>query len=59
MFLYGLVVDHGSSANFIAVNDADNVLHLALGAGMIALGLILGGRAAREGAGVRGSTLTA
>ncbi len=40
LWLYGLVVDHGSGANFIPVNDADNWLHLLLGAGMIALGVL-------------------
>ncbi len=40
LWLYGLVVDHGSGANFIPVNDADNWLHLVLGAGMIALGVL-------------------
>ena len=42
VFVYGLVVDMSSNANFIAVNDADNVLHLVLGAGMLALGFLLG-----------------
>ncbi len=45
LFLYGLVVDQNSAANFIPVNTADNYLHLGLGIGMIALGLILGRRA--------------
>ncbi|WFE61459.1 DUF4383 domain-containing protein [Micromonospora sp. WMMD712] len=40
LWLYGLAVDHGSGANFIPVNDADNWLHLLLGAGMIALGVL-------------------
>lgn len=44
--LYGALIDHESAANFVPVNDADNWLHLALGLGMIALGLI-GGRAAQ------------
>ena len=38
--LYGLVVDHDSSANFVPLNTADNWLHLVLGIGMIALGLV-------------------
>lgn len=45
LWLYGLVIDHHSSANFVPVNDADNWLHLFLGAAMILLGLI-GRRAA-------------
>ena len=28
LFIYGLVIDHDSSANFVPVNDADNWLHL-------------------------------
>ncbi|XVV06032.1 DUF4383 domain-containing protein [Actinosynnema sp. CA-248983] len=39
LWLYGLVIDHGSAANFVPVNTADNWLHLALGVGMVALGL--------------------
>ena len=49
LFLYGLVVDHGSSANFVPVNNADNWLHLILALGMLALGLVLGRRAAHTG----------
>jgi hypothetical protein len=40
LFVYGLVVDHNSAANFVPVNDADNWLHLALGIGMVALGVM-------------------
>ncbi|MFJ7213489.1 DUF4383 domain-containing protein [Amycolatopsis sp. NPDC098790] len=40
LWLYGLLIDHGSDANFVPVNTADNWLHLGLGVGMIALGLI-------------------
>ncbi|MEV4057018.1 DUF4383 domain-containing protein [Amycolatopsis sp. NPDC049688] len=40
LWLYGLLIDHGSDANFVPVNTADNWLHLALGVGMIALGLL-------------------
>ncbi|MFG1777957.1 DUF4383 domain-containing protein [Micromonospora sp. NPDC049048] len=40
LWLYGLVVDHNSGANFIPVNNADNWLHLFLGVGMIALGVL-------------------
>ena len=42
LFLYGLVIDHDSSANFVPVNDADNWLHLGLAVAMIALGVALG-----------------
>jgi ABC-type transport system involved in multi-copper enzyme maturation permease subunit len=40
LFVYGVAVDHDSSANFVPVNDADNVLHLGLAIGMVALGLV-------------------
>jgi arginine exporter protein ArgO len=40
LWVYGLAIDHDSDANFVPVNDADNWLHLALGVGMIALGLL-------------------
>jgi Domain of unknown function (DUF4383) len=42
LFIYGLVIDHDSSANFVPVNDADNWLHLILAVAMIGLGLLLG-----------------
>jgi hypothetical protein len=38
--IYGAVIDHEGAANFVPVNIADNWLHLVLGAGMIALGLV-------------------
>ncbi len=41
LFVYGLLVDDMSAANFIPVNLADDVLHLVLGLGMIALGAVL------------------
>ncbi|MGB2567091.1 DUF4383 domain-containing protein [Micromonospora citrea] len=41
LWLYGLVVDEDSAANFVPLNTADNWLHLFLGVGMIALGLAL------------------
>ena len=42
LFVYGLVIDQESSANFVPVNTADNWLHLLLAVGMVALGLALG-----------------
>ena len=42
LWLYGLIIDADSAANFVPVNTADNWLHFALGVGMIALGLLLG-----------------
>jgi Domain of unknown function (DUF4383) len=40
IFVYGLLVSQHSGANFIPVNDADNVLHAALGGSMVVLGLL-------------------
>jgi hypothetical protein len=40
LWLYGLVINSESAANFIPVNTADNWLHLLLGVGMIAAGLL-------------------
>jgi hypothetical protein len=42
LWLYGLLVGQDSSANFVPVNSADDWLHLILGVGMLALGLLLG-----------------
>jgi Domain of unknown function (DUF4383) len=41
LFLYGVVVEYQSTANFVPFDDADNVLHLLLGAGMITLSFLL------------------
>ena len=42
LFVYGMVVGERSDANFVPLNDADNWLHLLLGLGMVALGILLG-----------------
>jgi hypothetical protein len=42
LWLYGLLIDKTSTANFVPVNTADDWLHLVLGLGMIGLGLALG-----------------
>ncbi|PRX97802.1 DUF4383 domain-containing protein [Allonocardiopsis opalescens] len=42
LWLYGLVIDHESPANFVPLNTADNWLHFLLAVSMIALGLLLG-----------------
>jgi hypothetical protein len=42
LFVYGLVINHDSPANFVPVNDADDWLHLGLAVAMIALGATLG-----------------
>ena len=41
LWVYGLVIDHDSAANFVPLNGADNWLHLILAVGMIGLGLVL------------------
>ncbi|GAA4698554.1 DUF4383 domain-containing protein [Pseudonocardia yuanmonensis] len=46
LWLYGLLIDPNSAANFVPVNDADNWLHLALALGMVGLGVFLGRRVA-------------
>ena len=52
LWIYGLVIDKDSAANFVPLNTADDWLHLVLGVGMIALALLLG----REAAGASGRT---
>ena len=41
LWIYGLLIDHASTANFVPVNNADNWLHLGLGVVMVLLGLTL------------------
>jgi Domain of unknown function (DUF4383) len=45
LWIYGLLIDKDTNANFIPVNTADNWLHFVLGVGMIGLGVALGRRA--------------
>jgi len=47
LFVYGLFAHGGTSANFVPVNTADNILHLGLGVGLLGAGLALSG--ARRG----------
>ena len=47
VLLYGVLVDQGSDADFLPINDADNLLHLGLSLAMIVLG-VLGTRLARD-----------
>jgi hypothetical protein len=47
LWVYGLLVGHGSPANFVPLNTADNWLHLLLALGMIGLGVLLGRDVAR------------
>ncbi len=44
LWLFGLFIPHDQPINFVPLNGADNWLHLFLGIGMIALGLIFGRR---------------
>lgn len=46
LWLYGLLIDHDTDANFVPVNTADNWLHLALGIVMVGLGVVLSRRPA-------------
>jgi hypothetical protein len=48
LFVYGAISHGETGANWIPVNWADNILHLVLGGGMIALGLVLGKEVARR-----------
>ena len=41
LFIYGLAVPMESAANFVPLNTADDILHVLLGLGMIALGSLL------------------
>lgn len=56
LWIYGMVIDKTSEANFMPLNDADDWLHFFLGLGMIALGLLA--RKALEGDSTRGATST-
>jgi len=40
LWIYGVALDDESPANFVPLNTADNWLHLGLGLGMVALGLL-------------------
>jgi hypothetical protein len=42
LWLYGLLVDKGSDANFIPFNTSDDWLHFTLGVTMILFGYLLG-----------------
>ncbi|WP_344632869.1 DUF4383 domain-containing protein [Streptomyces glaucosporus] len=44
LWLYGLIIDKDSGANFVPLNTADDWLHFLLGVGMIGLGTLLGRR---------------
>jgi hypothetical protein len=44
LWVFGLMIDHGSAANFVPVNGAGNWLHFGIGAAMVLLGLTLAGQ---------------
>jgi len=44
LWLYGLAIDFDSTANFVALNTADNWLHFGLAVGMIGLGVLFAQR---------------
>ena len=56
LFVYGLLIDHDSDANFVPLNDADNWLHLVLGLGMIGIGFVLSRKWREESTGTTGTT---
>jgi Domain of unknown function (DUF4383) len=51
LWIYGVIIDFDSGANFVSLNTADNWLHFVLAVGMIGLGVLLG-----RGAGVERGT---
>ncbi|GAA4890023.1 DUF4383 domain-containing protein [Streptomyces coeruleoprunus] len=48
LWLYGLLIDLDSAANFVPVDTADNWLHFGLGLAMVLLGLVLSRRRAER-----------
>ena len=44
LWLYGVLVEHGSNAHFVPLNSADNWLHFGLGFVMVLLALTLAGQ---------------
>jgi uncharacterized protein DUF4383 len=46
LWLYGLLIDPASNANFVPMNTADNWLHFVLGVGLAGLGLATSPRSA-------------
>ena len=49
LWLYGLVIEEDSAANFMGLNNEAHWLHLVLGIAMIAAGYLLSRRVVREG----------
>jgi hypothetical protein len=44
LWVYGLLINHGSPANFVPLNSADDWLHFGLGVAMLLLGVTLAGQ---------------
>ena len=51
LWLYGMLIDEQSAANFMGMNEASHWLHLALGVAMVAAGFLLSRRVVRDTAG--------
>ena len=49
LWLYGLIIEENSAANFMGLNNPAHWLHLVLGLAMVAAGYLLSRRVAREG----------
>jgi hypothetical protein len=49
LWIYGLVIDLSSAANFVPLDTPDNWLHFVLGVAMVGLGVALGRGPARRG----------
>jgi hypothetical protein len=45
LWVYGLLIDLDSAANFVPVNGADNWLHLGLAIGMLGMGALFARKA--------------
>jgi Domain of unknown function (DUF4383) len=50
LFVYGAIWHGEKGSNWIPVNWADNILHLALGAGMVGIGIVLSRAVVRRAA---------
>jgi arginine exporter protein ArgO len=59
LWLYGLLTGHGTTPDFVPLNDADNWLHLGLAVVMTALGALLGRYAIHTGTGAMGTAESA
>jgi MYXO-CTERM domain-containing protein len=54
--LFGALIDQNRDANFVPTNNADDWLHLALGLGMLALGVLTARRRSEDEVFARGDT---